>query len=43
VKFGPQADVRALVRDPLKADFPAGVTVVKRDIMDVESLRRALS
>ncbi|QND54751.1 NmrA/HSCARG family protein (plasmid) [Phyllobacterium sp. 628] len=35
------ADVRALVRDPSKADFPAGVTVVKGDFLDVDSLRSA--
>ena len=33
------ADVRALVRDPAKANFPAGVTVVKGDLLDVDSLR----
>jgi uncharacterized protein YbjT (DUF2867 family) len=37
------ADVRALVRDPAKADFPAGVTVVKGDLLDVDSLRGAFS
>lgn len=36
------ADVRALVRDPSKADFPAGVAVVKGDFLDVNSLRSAL-
>lgn len=35
------ADVRALVRDPSKADFPAGVAVVKGDLLDVDSLRSA--
>ncbi len=35
------ADVRALVRDPSKADFPAGVAVVKGDFLDVDSLRTA--
>ncbi|WP_426398594.1 SDR family oxidoreductase [Ralstonia sp. R-29] len=35
------ADVRALVRDPAKADFPASVNVVQGDMLDVESLRRA--
>lgn len=35
------ADVRALVRDPSKADFPAGVAVVKGDFLDVDSLRSA--
>ncbi|MFN7026684.1 MAG: NmrA/HSCARG family protein [Pseudorhizobium sp.] len=35
------ADVRALVRDPSKANFPAGVAVVKGDLLDVDSLRAA--
>lgn len=35
------ADVRALVRDPSKASFPAGVTVVQGDFLDIDSLRRA--
>ncbi|WOH53346.1 NmrA/HSCARG family protein [Bradyrhizobium sp. sBnM-33] len=37
------ADVRALVRDPAKAKFPAGVDVVKGDLLDVDSLRTAFS
>lgn len=37
------ADVRVLVRDPAKATFPAGVTVVQGDLLDVDSLRSALS
>ncbi|CAB3741895.1 SDR family oxidoreductase [Paraburkholderia rhynchosiae] len=37
------ADVRALVRDPSKADFPAGVAVVQGDMLDIDSLRRALA
>ncbi|CAN7645460.1 NmrA/HSCARG family protein [Pseudoduganella sp. LjRoot289] len=37
------ADVRALVRDPSKADFPAGVGVVQGDMLDVDSLRSAFS
>lgn len=37
------ADVRALVRNPAKADVPAGVTVVKGDLLDVDSLRNAFS
>ncbi|MCW0001914.1 NmrA/HSCARG family protein [Pararhizobium sp. YC-54] len=36
------ADVRALVRDPSKANFPAGVTVAKGDFLDVDSLRAAV-
>lgn len=35
------ADVRALVRDPSKADFPAGVNVAQGDMLDLDSLRRA--
>jgi len=34
-------DVRALVRDPSKANFPAGVAVAKGDFLDVDSLRSA--
>lgn len=37
------ADVRALVRGPAKANFPAGVTVAQGDLLDVESLRGAFS
>ncbi len=37
------ADVRALVRDPAKANLPAGVTVVHGDLLDVDSLRGAFS
>ncbi|MEO6218597.1 MAG: NmrA family NAD(P)-binding protein [Sphingomonas sp.] len=37
------ADVRALVRDPSKASFPAGVDVVRGDMLDVDSLRSAVS
>ena len=37
------ADVRALVRDPSKASFPAGVEVVKGDLLDVDSLRSAFT
>ncbi|MGO7549989.1 SDR family oxidoreductase [Rhizobium leguminosarum] len=37
------ADVRALVRDPSKAEFPAGVNVVQGDFLDVDSLRNAMS
>ena len=37
------ANVRALVRDPAKANFPAGVTVVQGDLLDVDSLRPALA
>jgi uncharacterized protein YbjT (DUF2867 family) len=37
------ADVRALVRDPAKANFPAGVNVVQGDLLDVDSLRGAFS
>jgi len=37
------SSVRALVRDPAKADFPGGVDVVKGDLLDVDSLRSAFS
>lgn len=37
------ADVRALVRDPSKASFPAGVSIVQGDFLDVDSLRKAMS
>jgi len=35
------ASVRALVRDPAKANFPAGVAVVQGDLSDPDSLRSA--
>jgi uncharacterized protein YbjT (DUF2867 family) len=35
------ADVRALVRDPAKANFPAGVSVVQGDLLDIDALRTA--
>lgn len=35
------ADVRVLSRDPAKAEFPAGVNVVKGDLLDLDSLRAA--
>jgi uncharacterized protein YbjT (DUF2867 family) len=37
------ADVRALVRDVSKAKFPEGVEVVQGDLLDVDSLRTAMS
>jgi uncharacterized protein YbjT (DUF2867 family) len=37
------ADVRALVRDPSKANLPAGVEVVQGDLLDVDALRGAFS
>jgi len=37
------ADVRALVRDPSKASLPTGVEVVQGDLLDVDSLRHAMS
>ncbi|MCI0754938.1 SDR family oxidoreductase [Teichococcus vastitatis] len=37
------ANVRSLVRDPSKANFPAGVGVVQGDLLDVESLRSAMT
>lgn len=36
------ADVRALVRDPAKANFPAGVGVVQGDLLDPDSVRAAV-
>ena len=35
------ADVRVLVRDPLKASVPAGVQVMQGDLLDVDALRTA--
>ncbi|QAY76783.1 SDR family oxidoreductase [Sphingosinicella sp. BN140058] len=37
------ADVRALVRDPAKARFPAGVDIVQGDLLDVDALRSAFA
>jgi uncharacterized protein YbjT (DUF2867 family) len=37
------ADVRALVRDPAKANLPAGVSVAHGDLLDVDSLRSAFA
>ncbi|NYF23076.1 uncharacterized protein YbjT (DUF2867 family) [Xanthomonas sp. JAI131] len=37
------ADVRALARDPSKANLPAGVEVVQGDLLDVDALRGAFS
>lgn len=37
------ADIRALVRDPGKAQLPAGVTAVKGDLIDVDAVRAALA
>jgi uncharacterized protein YbjT (DUF2867 family) len=37
------ADVRALVRDPAKANLPAGVAVMQGDLLDVDALRGAFS
>ena len=37
------ADVRALVRDLSRAKFPEGVDVVQGDLLDVDSLRTAMS
>lgn len=36
------ADVRALVRDSAKANFPAGVSVVQGDLLDPDSVRAAV-
>jgi uncharacterized protein YbjT (DUF2867 family) len=37
------ADVRVLVRDPSKADFPAAVEVVQGDLLDIDALRKAFT
>src|SRR3954453_9480162 len=37
------ADVRALVRDPSKANLPAGVSLAQGDLLDVDALRTAFS
>ncbi|EJN12342.1 putative nucleoside-diphosphate sugar epimerase [Bradyrhizobium sp. YR681] len=37
------AEVRVLSREPGKAEFPAGVEVVKGDLLDLDSLRAAFS
>lgn len=37
------ASVRALVRDPAKANLPAGVELAQGDLLDVDALRRAMS
>lgn len=37
------ADVRVLVRDPAKADFPASVEVVQGELLDLDALRAAFS
>ncbi|WP_375282503.1 NmrA/HSCARG family protein [Marinicauda pacifica] len=37
------ADVRALVRDPSKANFPESVEIVQGDLLDVDSLRGAMT
>jgi uncharacterized protein YbjT (DUF2867 family) len=37
------ADVRVLVRDPAKANFPGSVDVAQGDLLDVDALRRAVS
>jgi uncharacterized protein YbjT (DUF2867 family) len=36
-----KADVRALTRSPEKAQLPAGVTPVKGDLSDMDSVRAA--
>lgn len=37
------AKVRALVRNPAKADFPAGVEVAQGELLDIDSLRAAFA
>jgi uncharacterized protein YbjT (DUF2867 family) len=39
---GTGADIRALTRSPEKAELPAGVTAVKGDLADIDSIRAAL-
>ncbi|WP_255587254.1 NmrA family NAD(P)-binding protein [Hephaestia mangrovi] len=39
---GQGVEVRALTRSPEKANFPAGVTAVKGDLADIDSIRAAL-
>lgn len=36
------ADIRALVRDPAKANFPDGVAVIQGDFLDVDAMRSAV-
>ena len=36
------ADLRVLVRDPAKANFPASVEVVQGDLLDIDSLRHCV-
>jgi len=40
---GQEADVRALTRSPGKVQLPAGVTPVKGDLSDLDSVRQALA
>lgn len=37
------ADIRVLVRDPAKADFPAGIQVAQGDLLDIDALRAAFA
>lgn len=37
------ADVRVLVRDPSKADFPASVEIAQGDMLDIDTLRTAFA
>lgn len=37
------AAVRVLVRDPSKADFPAGVEIAQGDMLDIDALRSAFA
>ena len=39
---GHRAEIRALTRSPEKASFPAGVTAIKGDLSDIDSVRAAL-
>jgi uncharacterized protein YbjT (DUF2867 family) len=40
---GKASEVRALTRSPEKAQVPAGITPVKGDLADIDSVRRALA
>lgn len=39
---GQDVEIRALTRSPAKAQFPSGVTAVRGDLSDIDSLRAAL-
>ena len=39
---GQYGEIRCLTRSPEKAAFPSGVTAVKGDLSDIDSVRAAL-